>query len=81
MNPIVKGSLKSKTIWAAAIVMFLSMVAPLAPAICHKLHLDPDTTAIVGGLLSALIAVLRFVTNQSLEEKGSDSDSSPPTTK
>lgn len=71
MNPLLKGSLKSVTIWAAAIIAVLSEVAPyLTPDALTAMGLHGPTVQRVGLFIAIVMAICRKITTQSLIEKG-----------
>jgi hypothetical protein len=79
MNPTLKGSLKSKTMWAAALFGVLSEVLPLlTPDMLLSIGFDPPTVKRLGLLVSIVMIALRKATTQSLAEKGSDPVLPPP---
>lgn len=71
MNPTIKGSLKSVTMWAATIIAVLSEVIPLlTPDALTALGLHGPTVQRVGLFLALVMAICRKLTTQSLTEKG-----------
>ncbi len=76
---MLKGSLKSRTMWVAVIIGLISDIAPiLTPSTLATLGLDPVTVQKVGVLLSIVMVICRRVTTQSLAEKGSQPTLPPP---
>lgn len=69
MNDLLKGILKSKTMWAAAAVGVVSAAAPYAPLICEAAGVAAPTVKLVGLSCAALMAVMRSVTKDSLADK------------
>lgn len=59
-----KKPLRSKTIWFGIILAALSALQGFVVAI----NIDPLQQAIIGFALSAIIIILRFVTNEPIEE-------------
>ena len=70
MTPIIKGSAKSVTMWAALALAILSNIAPLMPVFLQQLGLHSQTVQAVGSFAAILMAALRVITTQSLAEKG-----------
>ena len=71
MHPILKGSLKSVTMWAAGVVALASYVSPvLTPDALLELGLQPHTVKVMGILGALLMGCCRFITNSSLADKG-----------
>lgn len=60
-----KGALRSKTMWFAALVAILSNLQGYVFAI----PLSAKYQAIIGSILAALVAYLRIVTSESLDDK------------
>lgn len=69
MNPLLLGSLKSKTMWAAALLLIASNLQPLWPQIGAALHMAPPTIQLLGSIFSIVFAALRTVTTGSLADK------------
>lgn len=78
MNPKIQGAVRSKTMWAGALLITLSNLATAMPAICLALHLDPLTTQLVGTVFGAVMMGLRYVTTQPLEAKTAPDILPPP---
>ena len=70
MNTMLKGASKSYTVYAASLLLVLSNIAPLMPAVYAALKLDPQTVQVIGSLGAVLMVVLRTITTQSLADKG-----------
>lgn len=60
-----KTPLHSKTIWFGIILAALSALQGFVVAI----NIDPLQQAIIGFAISVIIIILRFVTNEPIEEK------------
>lgn len=56
---------KSKTLWFSAALATLSTLQ----GYLHVFNLTPETQALVGISVSAVVAALRFVTTQPLDQK------------
>jgi hypothetical protein len=71
MHPLIAGSLKSKTMIAAAVVGIGTQLAPyFTPDALVSLGLHGPTVARVGLAFAVLMAVCRAITKSSLTEKG-----------
>lgn len=67
---MIRGALKSITIWVAALAEVLAEIAPFVPGFCADIGLDPTTThKVLRGVAFAMI-VCRSITTKSLHEKG-----------
>jgi hypothetical protein len=77
MNPTLAGALKSKTMWAGAIMLVLSNLAPVVGPALAVAGVSASTTQLVGSGMSVLMMLLRTVTNQSLADKGASNVAVP----
>jgi hypothetical protein len=60
-----RGALKSKTMWFAVIIASLSVLQ----GFIFEIPLPPHHQALIGVVLAAIVTILRFVTNGSLDDK------------
>nr|WP_294525710.1 hypothetical protein [uncultured Rhodopila sp.] len=77
MTPIIKGSAKSITMWAAVALAVLSNIAPLMPNLLAEIGLHAQTIQAVGTFSAVLMAALRTITTMSLQEKGGNPPAPP----
>jgi hypothetical protein len=70
MNPVVKGARKSKTVWLGFIIMLFGYMQ----ANLHTLApwVDQKYIGLSNMLLGLAVMIVRFYTDQSLADKGSD---------
>ena len=65
---MIKGALRSKTVWFNAFVVFVGALAASGEA--FRELIDPTWFPAVVSFIGAVNLALRSVTNQSLEDKG-----------
>jgi hypothetical protein len=71
MSPILKGSFKSVTMWAAFVLAVLSQATPLlTPEALHALGLQGPSVARLGLFFALVMGACRFITTTSLTDKG-----------
>lgn len=74
---MLRGAIKSVTIWVAAFAEVLGELAPYVPALCGDLGLDPTTTQRVLRVVAVAMLICRSITSKSLHDKGSDVPPAP----
>lgn len=67
---MLRGAIKSITIWVAALAEVLGEIAPNVPALCSDLGLDPTTTNHVLRVVAVVMLICRSITTKSLHDKG-----------
>jgi hypothetical protein len=67
LKAIIKGSLKSKTMWFSGIIMALGAVSDNAEYLRNLL--DPQSFNMVMIVIGVVVAILRIQTTKPLEEK------------